>query len=179
MEAYRFMKRLQITLIMLLAISMMTLGMSCGGPPKIVDPPPTDIDTTTAIPEDTVTEEESDAPPEIIQESQFETVYFDFDKSNLRADSKSGLDANYDLLMQFPDVMVKIEGHCDERGTVEYNLSLGEKRATSCKDYLVGLGVDASRISTISYGKEKPVDSGHSEAAWGKNRRCEFKIISQ
>ncbi|MCH9024497.1 MAG: peptidoglycan-associated lipoprotein Pal [candidate division Zixibacteria bacterium] len=154
--------------------------MSCGGGGPEPGPEESSaVDTTTAIPEDVVTEEEPPPLPEIIQESQFETVYFDFDKFNLRSDSKSGLDSNYDLLMQFPDVMVKIEGHCDERGTVEYNLSLGEKRATSCKDYLVGLGVDASRISTISYGKEKPVDAGHSEAAWGKNRRCEFKIISQ
>ncbi len=165
---------------------LMTLGLlfvfmmltACPTPPK-VEPEATPIDTSTTIPEDVVTEEETDAPQEIIKESQFETVYFDFDKSSLRSDSKSGLDSNYDLLMQFPDVMVKIEGHCDERGTVEYNLSLGEKRATSCMDYLVGLGIDASRISTISYGKEKPVDAGHSEAAWGKNRRCEFKIVSQ
>lgn len=173
------MKRFNLLLALGLAISMSLVNLSCGGGPKKVVDETTPIDTTTAIPEDTVTEEESDTPPEIIKESQFETVYFDFDKSNLRSDSKSGLDANYDLLMQFPDVMVKIEGHCDERGTIEYNLSLGEKRATSCMDYLVGLGIDASRISTISYGKEKPVDAGHSEAAWGKNRRCEFKIISQ
>ncbi|MCH7690613.1 MAG: peptidoglycan-associated lipoprotein Pal [candidate division Zixibacteria bacterium] len=158
---------------------MSMVNLSCGGGPKKVVDETTPFDTTSAIPEDVATEEEPEAPPEIIQESQFATVYFDFDKSNLRADSKSGLDSNYDLLMQFPDVMVKIEGHCDERGTVEYNLSLGEKRATSCMDYLVGLGIDASRISTISYGKEKPVDAGHSEAAWDKNRRCEFKIISQ
>jgi len=173
------MKRFNLLLALGLAISMSLVNLSCGGGPKPIDDEVADIDTTTAIPEDTVIEEEPAPPPEIIKESQFETVYFDFDKSNLRSDSKSGLDANYDLLMQFPDVMVKIEGHCDERGTVEYNLSLGDKRATSCKDYLVGLGVDASRISTISYGKEKPVDSGHSEAAWSKNRRCEFKIISQ
>ncbi|MCH8026683.1 MAG: peptidoglycan-associated lipoprotein Pal [candidate division Zixibacteria bacterium] len=173
------MKHSQIPLILLLALLLLTINLGCGSGPKQVVDETQGIDTTTAIPEDTVTEEETDAPQGIIKESQFETVYFDFDKSSLRSDSKSGLDSNYDLLMQFPDVMVKIEGHCDERGTVEYNLSLGEKRATSCMDYLVGLGIDASRISTISYGKEKPMDAGHSEAAWGKNRRCEFKIVSQ
>ena len=174
------MKRLKLLFALGLVICMAMVSLSCGGGPKHIDDEASDIDTTTAIPEDTVIEEEEPPlPPEIIKESQFETVYFDFDKFNLRSDSKSGLDSNYDLLMQFPDVMVKIEGHCDERGTVEYNLSLGEKRATACKDYLVGLGIDASRISTISYGKERPVDSGHSEAAWGKNRRCEFKIVSQ
>ena len=172
------MKRFNVLMTLGLLFAFMMLA-ACPSPPPEVEPEETSIDTTTAIPEDAVTEAEPEAPPEIIKESQFATVYFDFDKSNLRSDSKSGLDANYDLLMQFPDVMVKIEGHCDERGTVEYNLSLGEKRATSCKDYLVGLGVDASRISTISYGKEKPVDAGHNEAAWDKNRRCEFKIVSQ
>jgi len=173
------MKRLRLLLALGLAICMALVNLSCGGGPKPIEPEVSDIDTSTTIPEDVVTEEEPPLPPEIIKESQFETVYFDFDKFNLRSDSKSGLDSNYDLLIQFPDVMVKIEGHCDERGTVEYNLSLGEKRATACMDYLIGLGIDASKISTISYGKEKPVDGGHSEAAWGKNRRCEFKIVSQ
>jgi peptidoglycan-associated lipoprotein len=72
-----------------------------------------------------------------------------------------------------------LEGHCDERGTVEYNLSLGEKRAKAVKDYLVGLGISADRLSIISYGKERPADPGHNEEAWAKNRRVEFRIISQ
>lgn len=172
------MKRFNVLMTLGLLFAFMML-VACPSKPKI-EPEISPADTSATTPEEPVEDAvEEEAPPEIIKESQFETVYFDFDKSSLRSDSKSGLDANYDLLMQFPDVMVKVEGHCDERGTVEYNLSLGEKRATSCKDYLVGLGIDASRISTISYGKEKPVDAGHSEAAWGKNRRCEFKIISQ
>jgi len=75
--------------------------------------------------------------------------------------------------------VIKIEGHCDERGTVEYNLSLGEKRAKATMDYLVGLGIDPGRISIISYGKERPADQGHTEAAWSKNRRCEFRVITQ
>ena len=78
-----------------------------------------------------------------------------------------------------PSVMVKIEGHCDERGTIEYNLSLGEKRAKAAKDFLIDLGIDAGRISTISYGKERPVDPGHNEAAWAKNRRAAFTVTSQ
>jgi peptidoglycan-associated lipoprotein len=114
-----------------------------------------------------------------LQEVQFQTVYFDFDKYNLRPDAKSGLDSNYQLLKTFPDVVVKIEGHCDEKGTVEYNLSLGQKRAQSAQDYLTGLGIAANRISTISYGKERPAVQGNDEAAWSKNRRCEFRIISQ
>jgi peptidoglycan-associated lipoprotein len=74
------------------------------------------------------------------------------------------------------DKMITIEGHCDERGTKAYNLALGEKRANAAKDYLVAMGVNASRISTVSYGKERPFDSGHSEAAWAKNRRAHFVV---
>ncbi|MFC1475126.1 OmpA family protein, partial [Candidatus Zixiibacteriota bacterium] len=92
---------------------------------------------------------------------------------------KGALDTNYKLLVDFPDAIIKIEGHCDERGTVEYNLSLGEKRAKAMMDYLTGLGVAESRLSIISYGKERPVDTGSNEDAWAKNRRGEFKIISQ
>ncbi|RKX24011.1 MAG: peptidoglycan-associated lipoprotein [Candidatus Zixiibacteriota bacterium] len=119
------------------------------------------------------------SPPPVLKETQFETVHFDLDKFNLRGDAKAALDHNYELLKDFPDVICKIEGHCDERGTIEYNLSLGEKRARAAMDYLIGLGIDASRISIISYGKERPVDPGHNDAAWDKNRRDEFKIISQ
>jgi peptidoglycan-associated lipoprotein len=74
--------------------------------------------------------------------------------------------------------MVQIQGHCDERGTVEYNLALGEKRASAAKDYLVGMGINPDRLSTISYGEERPANPGHNEAAWAQNRRDEFKIVS-
>lgn len=116
---------------------------------------------------------------ENLEESQFQIVYFDFDKYNLRPDSKAGLEANGSLLRKFPNVIIKIEGHCDERGTIEYNLGLGERRARSAMDYLIALGISANRISIISYGKERPAVMGSSEQAWAKNRRCEFRIISQ
>ncbi len=118
-------------------------------------------------------------PPPKLKETQLQTVYFDFDKFNLTSEAKSALDHNYDLLTEFTDAIIKIEGHCDERGTVEYNLSLGEKRAMSALEYLLGRGVPDNRLSTISYGKERPVDPGHNEDAWKQNRRCEFRIISQ
>jgi len=108
-----------------------------------------------------------------------QTVYFDFDKYDLRSDAKAAIDANFGLLQEFPDAIVKIEGHCDERGTIEYNLSLGEKRANAVMDYLVGQGIATARLSVISYGKERPADPAHNEAAWDKNRRTEFRIISQ
>ena len=76
-------------------------------------------------------------------------------------------------------MIIKIEGHCDERGTVEYNLGLGDRRAMSVKNYLIDLGISADRIETISYGKERPVDPGHNEDAWAKNRRAEFRVIKR
>lgn len=168
----------RIALLML--IGLLTAGLvGCGGEPP--PPPPEEpVETAPPVEEDTTPVEPTPPPPPPkLQQSQLKTVYFDFDKYNLRPDAKAALDADFNLLQQFPDVIVKIEGHCDERGTVEYNLSLGEKRAKSAQDYLVGLGIDPERISIISYGKERPVDPGHSEEAWAKNRRAEFVIISQ
>jgi len=107
-----------------------------------------------------------------------ETIYFDFDKSDLRKDSRDVLYKNADALLKgMPDAKVKVAGHCDERGSAEYNIALGERRAKSTMKYLVTLGVKADRISTISYGKEKPAVDGHDEAAWAKNRRAEFEIV--
>lgn len=107
-----------------------------------------------------------------------EAVYFDFDKSDLRQDARDALSKNAEaLLKQVADAKVKIEGHCDERGSDEYNLALGDRRAKSVAKYLITLGVAADRIETISYGKEKPAVDGHDEAAWSKNRRAEFVII--
>lgn len=107
-----------------------------------------------------------------------ETVYFDFDKSDLRKDSRDVLSKNAEaLLKQVADAKIQIAGHCDERGSDEYNLALGERRAKSVAKYLITLGVKADRISTISYGKEKPAVQGSDEAAWSKNRRAEFVIV--
>lgn len=170
------MKKIALLLFLgLLAGTLLLAG--CGGPPKVTEGP---VDTVTEEPADTVVEEPTPPPPPAdLKESQFMTVFFDFDKYSLRADAKTALEHNADLFKEFPDVIVRIEGHCDERGTVEYNLSLGEKRARATMDYMVGLGVNASRLSIVSYGKERPVDEGHTEDAWVKNRRSEFKIISQ
>lgn len=172
------MKRLSLLLVMGL-LSLAIIGMSCGGPKDPIEPEqPVVVDTTPAV--EPVIEEEPPPPPAPkLKEEQFQTVYFDFDKYSLRSDAKTSLDANYGMLVEFPDVIVKIEGHCDERGTVEYNMSLGEKRAKSVQDYLVGLGIAADRVSTISYGKERPIDNSSNEASWAKNRRGEFRIISQ
>jgi len=103
-------------------------------------------------------------------------IYFDFDKYNIRPGDAEILKKNAEWLKANPG-KVRIEGNCDERGTIEYNLALGQRRADSAKNYLVNLGVDKSRLETISYGKEKPVDPGHNEAAWAKNRRDHFETV--
>jgi len=110
-------------------------------------------------------------------ESELQKIYFNFDSSALSDEARSALSKNAELLGKQPSVRLQIEGNCDERGSDEYNLALGERRAKAAKDYLVNLGVQPERISTISYGEEKPADPGHDEAAWAKNRRDEFVII--
>ena len=116
-------------------------------------------------------------PPPAAAPIVLPTIYFDFDKSNLKQPAVAKLDNVADIMSKNADVKVRIEGHCDERGTSEYNLALGDRRANSAKKYLVDLGVSAERLSTISYGEEKPADPGHDEAAWAKNRRDELKLM--
>ena len=104
-------------------------------------------------------------------------VHFDFDKSDIRPDMRAALDAKARFLQEFPSIRVQVEGHCDERGTVEYNIALGHRRSQSSRDYLVSLGVKPSRIDTVSYGEERPADSRSNEAGWAKNRRAKFNVI--
>ncbi|MDI6687310.1 MAG: peptidoglycan-associated lipoprotein Pal [Desulfobacterales bacterium] len=105
-----------------------------------------------------------------------ENIYFDFDKYNLLPVAQQVLQKKADWLSNNPNVSVIIEGHCDERGTNEYNLALGDRRAESARNYLINLGIAGSRLTTVSYGEERPVDSGHDEVAWAKNRRAHFEI---
>lgn len=106
-------------------------------------------------------------------------ILFDFDSADLRGDAKTTLNDNAAQIRQHAPLAVRIEGHCDERGTTEYNLALGDRRARAARDYMVSLGIPANRLRTISYGKERPVDPGHNEAAWGQNRRAEFVFIAE
>ncbi len=101
-------------------------------------------------------------------------IYFDFDRSDITEASQAELKANAAWMAANPTSKVMLEGHCDERGTSEYNMALGERRASAAREYLVRLGVDPARMQTISYGEERPVDPGHNEAAWAKNRRVQF-----
>jgi peptidoglycan-associated lipoprotein len=106
-----------------------------------------------------------------------DTVYFEFDQATLSDMAKNTLVRNAEWLRSHPDARIQVEGNADERGTPEYNLALGERRAVAVKSYLSSLGIDGSHLVTISYGEESPADAGHSDAAWEKNRRVDFKAM--
>ncbi|MCX7872626.1 MAG: peptidoglycan-associated lipoprotein Pal [Verrucomicrobiae bacterium] len=103
-----------------------------------------------------------------------QTVYFDFDSSAIKTAEKSKIDFVANFLKGNADTKIQVEGHCDERGTEEYNRALGEKRALAIREYLINAGISGSRVYTISFGEDKPADPGHNESAWAKNRRGEF-----
>jgi peptidoglycan-associated lipoprotein len=113
---------------------------------------------------------------EEVRAFESEPVYFEFDSSDIKPEYRPLLEEKAAWLTAYPEYRVRIEGHCDDRGTAEYNLALGEKRAIRVMDYLVSLGVPARRLSTISYGEERPAVPGQYEEAWAKNRRAEFRV---
>jgi peptidoglycan-associated lipoprotein len=153
---------------------VLALAPGCSSRKKVtseanIEPPPSES-TPPAPPS------EEKAPPPTTESTgerlSLEDAFFDFDDFALRQDAKSSLERDGKYLQKNDGVKVVIEGHCDERGSVEYNLALGEKRARAAKDYLVSYGIPATRLTTISYGKERPFDTGHEEGAWAKNRRA-------
>jgi len=113
-----------------------------------------------------------------IQQITDARVYFAFDKFDIKPEYKEMLKTKADLLKKYSSIRVRIEGNCDERGTQEYNLALGERRARASYEYMVTLGVNPSQLEMISYGKENPAVQGNSEAAWSKNRRDDFRVIA-
>jgi peptidoglycan-associated lipoprotein len=151
-------------------------------PPQVKEQPQVEkVDKPPAI-EPELTEQEifeQKTLEEINAEQLLNMVHFDFDKYFIREDAKPVLRANAEWLNKWGSVKILIEGHCDERGTEEYNLALGEKRAKSARDYLISLGISPDRIQIISYGKSQPLNPGHDEIAWQKNRRAQFTIIEK
>lgn len=115
----------------------------------------------------------------INRNSPFQPVFFAFDSAEIGADGQQALNTNAAVLKKYGDWVITIEGHADERGTAEYNLALGERRAMAARTYLVSLGIPAGRLKVVSYGKEFPFDPGHNEAAWAKNRRAQFVVTSR
>ena len=176
------MKLRKLGLLLFVAALALSLG-ACGCFQQAMRgekaPPPAPEQKAVAAPEEKkeMPVGEAQAPaaeaPAEISAAGLADIYFDFDKYNIRTGDAEILKKDYEWFGSNSG-RVRIEGNCDERGTVEYNLVLGQKRADAAKGHLVNLGVDASRLDTISYGKEKPVDPGHDEAAWAKNRRDHF-----
>ncbi|MCC7007829.1 MAG: peptidoglycan-associated lipoprotein Pal [Acidobacteria bacterium] len=147
------------------------------GPPPAVSPVPladTPIASTPLLPWDA-------QPLDVINgpDSPLKAVLFKYDSDELTPEAKQALETNAALLKTYPTWVVTIEGHCDERGTAEYNLALGDRRALAAKTYLVSLGVGPDRIRTVSYGNEFPFDPGHTESAWSQNRRAHFMLTSK
>lgn len=163
--------------VLLLGFLILLLFGSCAKKPKVKEEPkPPTTKTEEITPPETGKEE---VTKRVITQDDLQPIYFDFDKYDLRPGDREILSLNVVVLKENTTVKIRIEGNCDERGTVEYNLALGERRAAAARDYLINLGIDPDRISIISYGKERPKYPGHNEEAWSKNRRDDFVIVSQ
>ncbi|HEU4926278.1 MAG TPA: peptidoglycan-associated lipoprotein Pal [Vicinamibacterales bacterium] len=162
--------------------------------PRVSPPPPAPTDPNAKPPAPpTPVEEPRPVPPEPMAEdpiasrdigdinknSPFKPVFFAFDSSDVDGPAQQALNANAEIMKKYPSWVITIEGHADERGTAEYNLALGERRAMSARTYLVSLGLSGDRLRTVSYGKEFPFDPGHDEAAWANNRRAQFVLTSK
>jgi peptidoglycan-associated lipoprotein len=193
------MKSLRLTALLVASVALMAAA-ACGkktAPVVRPAPPPPVTNTNTAptrppAPPDPVREPPV-VPPEPVRDdaissaslddlnknSPLKPVYFELDISDLSAANQKTLDEDAALLKRYTSWTVTVEGHCDERGTAEYNLALGERRAIAVRAYLVSLGISADRLRTVSYGKEFPFDPGHDESAFAKNRRAHFVITSK
>lgn len=164
--------------VLLVGILVLLLFSFCAKKPPVVEEPTPPVVTepeTPTTPPEIPTEE---VTKKVITQDDLQPIYFDFDKYALRPEDREILNRNAQVLKENPLVKIRIEGNCDERGTVEYNLALGEKRARAAMDYLVNLGVSASRIGIITYGKER-ANRCHNEEYWSKDRRDDFAILSQ
>lgn len=157
-------------------------------PPPMADttparpPAPPEPDTEPApVPPVPVTDDSigSRSLDDINRDSPLKPVFFALDQNEVDAAGQQVLQANADVLKKYPTWQVTVEGHCDERGTAEYNLALGERRAVAARNYLISLGIAADRVKTVSYGKEFPFDPAHNEAAWAKNRRAHFVVTAK
>ncbi len=154
---------------------------STGGDTRPPPPPPPPPAPPPIVPPELSPDDEfaSRSLEEINRESPLEAAFFLLDSADLDAVGRRVIEANADVLRRYPSWVVTIEGHCDERGTAEYNLGLGERRALAAQQFLVELGIDASRVQTVSYGKEFPFDPGHDDSAWASNRRAHFVITAR
>jgi peptidoglycan-associated lipoprotein len=177
--------------LILLAVAAVAAAPACGKKPAPAPPPPPPVAPEPPPPapppprpevQPQVDEYErlrAMSAEEIEKSGLLGEVFFDFDRSEIRDTDRATLTKNADALKRFDFLRVTVEGHCDERGTVEYNLALGERRARSAYDYLVSLGVPADRLKTVSYGKEVPVCQASTEECWQRNRRAHFTVTGK
>jgi peptidoglycan-associated lipoprotein len=180
----------KLLILSLALVLVFSFAVSCKKKPKEVPPPPPQAKEQPAVErvQEPVVKEPALSEEEILLQKSLEqinkekplaSIYFDYDKALVREDAKPVLETNASWLNRYRTIKILVEGHCDERGTEEYNLALGEKRAKSTMDYLTTLGIASGRMKIISYGKSQPIDPGHDEAAWQKNRRAQFTIIEK
>jgi peptidoglycan-associated lipoprotein len=184
-----------VTMLMMLTVSSVAACGKKQGPVARPMPPPAPPTTTpsrppappepvaepTVVPPEPVRDDaiSSASLDDLNRNSPLKPVFFDYDSSDLTSDGQRALDDNAATLKKYSSWAVTIEGHCDERGTAEYNLALGERRSVAARAYLVSLGIPADRLRTVSYGKEFPFDPGHDESAFKKNRRAHFVITAK
>jgi len=185
--------------VLVLAVTSVVWGAACHKhPPPVVRPtstqapapstpaprppaPPPPVPEPTTVPPEPVREDAiaSASLDDLNKNSPLKPVFFEYDSDELSTEAQQTLNENASLLKKYASWTVTIEGHCDERGTAEYNLALGERRAVNARAYLMSLGIGADRLRTVSYGKEFPFDPGHSETSFSKNRRAHFVITAK
>jgi peptidoglycan-associated lipoprotein len=163
------------------AVPPPTTGAGSSVPAPRPPAPPEPVPDPTVVPPEPVREDgiASASLDDLNRNSPIKPVFFEYDSSDITAEAKGILDANAGALKKYPTWTITIEGHSDERGTAEYNLALGERRAVAARAYLVSLGIPGDRLRTVSYGKEFPFDPGHDDTAWSKNRRAHFVITAK
>ena len=182
------MNRTPVTRIVLLTVGAALLGSACSSKPKPVAaseakpaaPSATPVPVRTPVP---VAEPKLETPPrvsvdELNRKGYLKDTFFDFDRYEIRSDQRDTLTKDAAWLRENAAVKVTVEGHSDERGTSQYNMALGERRASAVRDYLVQLGISSARIQIISYGKERPFVTGHDEKSWAQNRRGHFLVTA-
>jgi peptidoglycan-associated lipoprotein len=181
----------KVLILVFICLVAVAFTVSCKPKTKPTPPPPPQVKEQPKV--EKVAEPAPVKKPEMTEEEIFmskslealnkekplQMIYFDYDKYFISDEAKPVLETNSVWLKKWRATKILIEGHCDERGTEEYNLALGDKRAKSAHDYLLSLGIPADRMKTISYGKSQALDMGHDEAAWAKNRRAQFMIIEK
>ena len=186
-------------IVLVLVVTVVIAGCGKKAKPPVARPMPPPADTTGAdttgkppAPPMPVNEPVPVMPPmpsedsigsksldDLNRDSPLRPLFFELDSSDVSPDGMKTMQDNAAVLKKYPAMQITIEGHCDERGTAEYNLALGERRALAAKNYLVSLGIPADKVKTVSYGKEFPFDPGHDDAAWQKNRRAHFVITAK